>query len=75
MTTQHASKIKEIAKAIALTVRQVGEAPSGPIYAHLMGEIDLSTYEYIIHMLKQLKLIREENNVLIWIGDRAAANN
>lgn len=57
-------------QAIAETIREVGEVPSGVLYAQLVGVLpDLASYERILGILKGAKLVVEEtNHVLRWIG-------
>lgn len=59
----------QLLKAVADTVREVGEAPSGAIYAALMeAGISLATYQACVDTLKRAKLVEESNHLLTWIG-------
>jgi predicted transcriptional regulator len=65
-TTQ---KQVKIILAIAETIRELKRIPSGHLYANLMrANIDLSTYESIIGILKNSGIVKEENFELIWVG-------
>ena len=56
-----------IVQAIAETIRELGEVPSGELYARLMGKIDLSDYEEIIRILKETGLVTETpGHLLRW---------
>lgn len=60
-----------LVKAVADTIREVGEAPSGPIYAALMTHgVRLETYLSCVDVLKKAKLVSESNHVLKWIGPK-----
>ena len=54
--------------AIGRAIRELGEVPSGQLYSHIMGAVDLQYYNYCIDTLKKAKLITENNNLLKWIG-------
>ncbi len=60
----------KILMAVAETIREVGEAPSGPLYAGLMAQgCTLGQYQGIINTLKGAKLIEEtDSHLLRWIG-------
>ena len=52
------------AKSIYSTLLEVGSAPSGHIYAALMGKMSLDEYHQIIGVLKDIKLVKESHHVL-----------
>jgi hypothetical protein len=58
-------ELLKIALAIYQTVAELGSAPSGTIYATLMNQIDLHTYQDLIQMLKDIGKIKEVNHVLV----------
>ena len=70
MTNTSKSKLSaalNIVQAIAETIRELGEVPSGELYARLMGKIDLSDYEEIIRILKETGLVTETpGHLLRW---------
>lgn len=45
-----------------------GRVPNGEMYARVMGHVSLEVYQKCLDILKNTNLIKEENNVLIWIG-------
>ena len=56
---------KRIATVIAQTVAETPDgAPSGVLYAGLMGIIDLATYQSIVDALKRAGLIDERAHCL-----------
>ena len=57
-----------ILKAVADAIRELGEIPSGHLYAHLMSKLSLEQYEQVIGVLKQAGLITESNHLLTWVG-------
>ena len=57
-----------ILRAVADAIRELGEVPSGHLYAHLMSKVSLEQYEQVIGILKQAGLITESNHLLTWVG-------
>jgi hypothetical protein len=60
----------ELMVAVADSIRALDRVPSGHLYAHLMGQIDLQTFNLIISRLKGAGLIEEQNHELIWKGPK-----
>lgn len=58
----------ELAKCLAKTIRELGEVPSGHLYAMVMGQMNLEQYNRIIQVLKDTKCIEERNYLLKWVG-------
>ena len=56
-----------ILRAVADAIRELGEVPSGHLYAHLMSKLSLEQYEQVIAVLKQAGLITESNHLLTWV--------
>lgn len=56
--------------ALAETIRELGEVPSGVLYANVMGRMTLESYEGCLRVLKGARLVAERANVLRWIGPR-----
>ena len=56
-----------ILRAVADAIRELGEVPSGHLYAHLMSKLSLEQYEQVIGVLKQAGLITESNHLLTWV--------
>lgn len=54
--------------AVAQAIQELGEVPSGHLYANLMGVLSLEQYQAIIQTLKDQKLISESMHLLKWIG-------
>jgi hypothetical protein len=63
-------RLLAIAKIVQDAIKELGEVPSGHLYANLSGHMNLKTYQSIIALLKEAKVIREENHLLIWVGSR-----
>ncbi len=57
--------------AVAEAIRELGEAPSGTLYAVLCGRVSYQGYEKIIGMLKRADLVSESPaHLLTWIGPK-----
>mgnify|MGYP001592016593 CR=1 FL=1 len=69
MSTQQQATI-DVIRAVADAIRNLGEVPSGHLYARLMGHVSLEEYTSIIGTLKQAGLISEQNYLLTWIGPK-----
>jgi hypothetical protein len=55
--------------AIAETIRELREVPSGVLYAHLMGKMSLETYQSFIGRLINAGLVEEDQSHLLrWVG-------
>jgi hypothetical protein len=54
--------------AIAEAIRELGEVPSGHLYAQVCGRMELAAYERIIGTLKNAGLVAESGHLLKWIG-------
>jgi len=53
-------------RALADTVKELGEVPSGHLYQVVMGRMSLQAYEKAIGLLIGAGLIRKCGNVLVW---------
>jgi hypothetical protein len=61
-----------ILTAVADAIRELGEVPSGHLYASLMSKLTLEQYEQVIGVLKSTGLIAESNaHLLTWLGPAA----
>lgn len=57
-------------RAIADTIRELKQVPSGILYSQVMAHMDLATYQRIIEILKGSGLITELNQMLTWVGPK-----
>jgi hypothetical protein len=65
------AKILALASRIAYAIKTVGSIPSGHIYAQVMGETDLETYNTILGVLKSAKMISiAPSHMIKWIGPK-----
>ena len=55
--TSEALAAVRVAHAIAETIRELGEVPSGHLYARVMGVMDLRQYEQVISLLIDARLV------------------
>lgn len=54
--------------AVSETIREVGQVPAGILYARLMDRMDLAGFESMIRVLVNAGLIRQDGNILRWVG-------
>lgn len=55
--------------AVAETIRELGEVPSGHIFANIMHKVDLAGYQHVIDGLKRAGLVEETSaHLLRWVG-------
>lgn len=57
-----------IIRIVADAIRDLGEVPSGHLYARLMPTFSLAQYESVIGLLKRAGLVEEKNYLLVWKG-------
>ena len=57
-------------KAFAEAIRDLGSVPSGHLYARVMSKMPLEDYQQVIGSLIKMDLVREDNYLLTWIGDK-----
>lgn len=58
----------DMALAVADAIRELGEVPSGHLYARLMGHMDIDAYSQMIELLKDAKVITVTNHLIKWVG-------
>ena len=51
-------------------IRELGQIPSGHLYARVMEHIDMQSYDAIIKALVHAKLITNQHHLLTWVGPR-----
>jgi len=51
---------------IAELIRELGEIPSGHLYAQLIGRVTLDQYNSLISIVKKTFPVKEVNHNLIW---------
>ena len=59
--------VKAVA-AVAEAIRELGQVPSGHLYAQLCGTLTIGTYESILGILKRAELVSEQGSMLRWVG-------
>lgn len=65
---QDTARLLNVVRAIADTIRDLQEVPSGNLYAQLCGSMNLNQYNTILGILKRSKLVEESNHMLRWVG-------
>ena len=66
MTSEEIKAGLNTIKAIADTIKELKEVPSGTLYAQLMGIMTLDQYQRVIDILKRSGIVSESVNVLKW---------
>jgi len=62
-------------QALAEIIRELGEVPSGELFARLMGKMTLETYNRLIGTLKEAGLVTETpGHLLRWVGPKDLNN-
>jgi hypothetical protein len=62
--------VLEVIQAVAEAIKDLGEVPSGHLYAMLMGHMSLETYEGIINVLvRSGKVEKKMSHLLVWKGE------
>lgn len=59
--------VNMLVEIVAEAIQGLGEVPSGQLYAHLMGVIDIHTYNGVIATLKKQGKITESGYLLKWV--------
>ena len=68
MTKQEQVKaFVQIVKVVADTIKELGEVPSGHLYAQVMGLMSLDSYQNIINTLVRSGIVTEKGNLLKWV--------
>jgi len=71
-TTSDAIAVVRIAHAVAEAIRELGQVPSGHLYARLMGVMELHQFEQVIDLLIDARLVeRDRSHLLRWVGPAA----
>jgi hypothetical protein len=55
-------------EAVAQAIQELGSVPNGKLYAVVMAWLSHESYVGVIEALKKQGLVREQNNILTWIG-------
>jgi hypothetical protein len=68
-------EIVAIAIAVCESVRAAGPEgiPEGPVYAQLMGMINIHGWQAIVTSLKDSGLVEVRNHVMHWVGPHSPA--
>jgi hypothetical protein len=60
-----------LTRAVADTIQELGQVPSGHLYAQLLDRVSLETYTRIIALLKRADLVTEDGfHMLTWKGPK-----
>jgi len=70
--TSDAIAAVRVAHAVAEAIRELGQVPSGHLYARLMGVMEHHQYEQVVDVLVDAHLVeRTPSHLLRWIGPAA----
>lgn len=67
MTNQEKAAV-EIVLAVGSAIKELGSVPNGHLYARLMGQMSLETYNKIIALLVKTGAVKNDNHLLTWVG-------
>jgi len=67
MTKQQNAALQLVA-AVGEAIQSLGSIPNGHLYARMMNTLDIQSYNRIIGMLQNTKLVELKNDTLTWIG-------
>lgn len=57
-----------VIRTIGELIADLGEVPSGHIYAAVQGMMSLAQYQMVVDVLKRSGLVSEKAHLLTWIG-------
>lgn len=68
---QKVKALAELTNAIGDTIKDLGQIPSGHLYAMLCGKMSLSLYQNIIKVLVQAGKVKQHSSHLLeWVGEK-----
>ena len=68
-TREQVGAALRVVQAVADTIREVGRAPMGTLYAGLMtAGCSYGQFERIVSILTGAGLVRREGDCLVWVG-------
>jgi hypothetical protein len=66
---RHIKAALQATMAVAEAIRELGEVPSGHLYARVMPYVSAAAYDRILGILIEAKLVRRSgSHLLTWIG-------
>jgi hypothetical protein len=68
MNSSQATAAVRVVSALAEAIRDLGQVPSGRLYASVMGVINLSQYQEAIRILIAAGLVENHSHLLVWVG-------
>jgi hypothetical protein len=70
MANEQVKTTLSIILMIADAIEELGSVPSGHLYAQICMHLNLDDYNDVISVLVNAGLVKEENHLLTWIGDK-----
>jgi hypothetical protein len=71
MNSSQATAAVRVVAALAEAIRDLGQVPSGHLYASVMGVMNLSQYQQAIGILIKAGLVEDRHHLLVWIGEKS----
>lgn len=68
-STQRAAAFQILA-AVTEAIRELGQVPSGELYARVSPTLDFEAYERIIQTIQNTGLITVKGHLITWTGPR-----
>lgn len=63
-----ADVLVQTTNVVGEAIKELGEVPSGLLYARLMVYMDINTYNTIIGLLEKAGKITNKGHLLTWVG-------
>lgn len=57
-----------VAGTIGKAIRELGQVPSGVLYAQVCGVMSYTAYQGAVGLLKHAGVVTEQNHLLTWVG-------
>lgn len=62
--------ILNVILALTEAIRDLGEVPSGHLYASVMSHLSLAEYQQVIAAIVSTGLVTQSNHLLTWVGPK-----
>jgi hypothetical protein len=68
MSNAQVNAALQVVIAVGEAIKELKSVPSGHLYTHLSGQMDLDTYNKVIGILVKTGAVKNENHLLTWVG-------
>lgn len=70
-TPEQINTLLDLVHALADTIRDLGQVPSGHLYAAIVDSYDFNAYGVAINILTRSGLVKQlSNHMLVWTGPK-----